>query len=81
MSAKKKRAWFTCPQWQNLVANHYTDDKEAAKVLHTDPRVLQKLRAGIPVAKSTVLKMLRQAARRHPLGASLDELVVDLRGR
>jgi len=81
MSAKKKRAWFVCPQWQALVADHYPDDAAAARALHTDPRVLAKLRSGAPVAKSTVLKMLRCAARRHSLGAPADALVVDTRTR
>ncbi len=81
MSAKKKRAWFVCPQWQKLVADHYPSDDEAARALHTDPKVLTKLRSGTPVAKSTVLKMLRCAARRHRLGAALGELVVDTRNR
>jgi len=81
MSAKKKRAWFVCPQWQSLIADHYSDDAEAARALHTDPRVLTKLRSGEPVAKSTALKMLRQAARRHRLAAPIDELVVDTRKR
>ena len=79
MSAKKKRAWFICPQWQTLVAGHYASDAEAAKALHTDPRVLEKLRTASPVAKSTVLKMLRRAALRHSLGASPKALVVDTR--
>jgi hypothetical protein len=81
MSAKKKRAWFVCPRWQALVASHYSNDIEAARALHTDPRVLEKLRSGAPLAKSTVLKILRQAAYRHPLGASAKELVVDTRVR
>ena len=79
MSAKKKRAWFLCPQWTALVANHYPSDSEAAVALHTDPKVLAKLRSGEPLAKSTVLKMLRRAVRRHALGAPPHELVVDLR--
>ena len=81
MSAKKKRAWFVCPQWQTLVADHYANDAAAARALHSDPRVLAKLRTGTPVAKSTVLKMLRQAAHRHPLGASPNDLVMDARLR
>jgi len=81
MSAKKKRAWFVCPQWQALVADHYANDVEAARVLHTDPRVIERLRSGTPVAKSTVLKMLRQVALRHPLGAPPGELVTDIRLR
>ena len=78
---QEKNAWFVCPQWQKLVADHYPDDDAAARVLHTDPKVLTKLRAGTPVAKSTVLRMLRRAACRHELRAGLDELVVDTRNR
>jgi len=81
MSKKKSRAWFICPQWENLVARHYPSDGEAAFALHTDPRVLAKLRAKTPVAKSTLLKMLRQSAGKHPLGAPAEELVVDIRNR
>jgi len=81
MSAKKKRAWFICPQWQKLVADHYPSDIDAARALHTDPRVLAALRTGSPVAKSTVLKMLRQAGRRHRLGWPIEDLVIDTRGR
>ena len=81
MSAKKKRAWFVCPQWQALVADHYPSDAEAARVFHTDPRVLAKLRSGTPVAKATVLKMLRRAAYRHHLGAPVEALVSDTRLR
>ena len=79
MSGKKKRAWFVCRQWQKLVANHYPTSAEAARMLHTDPRILEKLRSGTPVAKSTVLKALRQAAGLHPLGAPAEELVTDIR--
>jgi len=81
MSGKKQRAWFVCPQWQTLVADHYSNDIEAARALHTDPKVLAKLRTGTPAAKSTVLKMLRRASLRHPLGAPVEELVVDARTR
>jgi len=81
MSAKKQRAWFVCPQWQKLVANHYPNDIEAARALHTDPRVLAKLRTGTPVAKSTLLKMLRCCATRHHLTLPLADLVVDTRVR
>lgn len=81
MSAKKKRGWFVCPQWQTLVASHYPDDAAAAKALHAAPRVLEKLRAGTPVAKSTLLKVLRKAAGQHALPPPVDALVVDTRPR
>jgi hypothetical protein len=42
---------------------------------------LSKLRSGTPVAKSTVLKMLRHYASRHGLGSATADLVVDTRTR
>jgi hypothetical protein len=82
MSAKKKRAWFVCPQWQKLVGDRYPSDTVVAEALHTDPKVIAKLRLGTPVAKSTVLKVLRQIARHHhPLGVPAEKLVVDTRVR
>jgi hypothetical protein len=47
--------------------------------LKADPKVLTKLRAGTPVAKSTVLKMLRRYKTRHDLASPVGELVVDTR--
>jgi hypothetical protein len=79
MSKKKDRAWFVCPQWGDLVSQHYASDTEAGRALKTHPKVLTKLRGGTPVPKSTVLKMLRRFASRHALGPALADLVVDTR--
>jgi hypothetical protein len=79
MSKKKDRAWFVCPQWGDLVSRHYASDTEAGRALKADPKVLTKLRAGTPVAKSTVLKMLRRYKTRHDLASPVGELVVDTR--
>ena len=79
MSKKKDRAWFVCPQWGDLVSQHYASDTEAGRALKADPKVLTKLRAGTPVPKSTVLKMLRRYGSRHALGTALTTLVVDTR--
>jgi len=81
MSKKKDRAWFVCPQWADLVAEHYADDTEAGQSLKADPKVLAKLRSRTPVAKSTLLKMLHRFAERHALGAGVGELVIDTRSR
>jgi hypothetical protein len=79
MSKKNDRAWFVCPQWGDLVSQHYASDTEAGRVLKAHPKVLTKLRAGTPVPKSTVLKMLRRYATRHDLASPVGELVVDTR--
>ena len=79
MSKKKDRSWFVCPRWGDLVSQHYASDTEASRALKAHPKVLTKLRAGTPVPKSTVLKMLRRYATRHDLASSVGELVVDTR--
>lgn len=79
MSKKKDRAWFVCPQWAELVSQHYASDAEASLALKADPRVLTKLRAGTPVAKSTLLKMLHRYQSQHRLEATVTDLVVDTR--
>jgi hypothetical protein len=79
MSKKKDRAWFVCRQWQDLVSEHYASDIEASLALKADPKVLAKLRSGTPVARSTLLKMLRRYASRHDLGSAVAGLVVDTR--
>ena len=81
MSKKKDRAWFVCPQWGDLVSRHYANDAEASRALNADPKVLTKLRAGTPVPKSAVLKMLRRYQGQHDLGSPIAELVVDTRSR
>ena len=81
MSKKKDRSWFVCPQWGDLVSQNYASDTEAGRALKAHPKVLTKLRAGTPVPKSTVLKMLRRLASRHKLGPALADLVVDTRSR
>jgi len=79
MSKKKDRAWFVCRRWEDLVSEHYASDIEASLALKADPKVLAKLRSGTPVARSTLLKMLRRYASRHDLGSAVADLVVDTR--
>ena len=79
MSMKKDRAWFVCRQWEDLVSEHYAGDIEVSLALKADPKVLAKLRSGTPVARSTLLKMLRRYASRHDLGSAVADLVVDTR--
>jgi len=81
MSKKNSRAWFTCPQWQTLVACHYPNDDAAADALHTSPKVLAKLRSETPVAKSTLLKALRRSKPKHLGSVAASTLIVDIRRR
>jgi len=81
MSKKKDRAWFVCPTWGELVTRHYAGDAEAARALKTRPQVLARLRAGAPVAKATLLKLLRRLTAQHGLGVPAHRLVVDTRTR
>jgi hypothetical protein len=79
MSKKKDRAWFVCRTWPEIISRHYATDAEAARALHADPKVLAKLRAGTPVAKATVMKMLRRVAAHHELAEPAAALVRDTR--
>jgi hypothetical protein len=81
MSKKKDRAWFVCPQWADLVSQHYRSDTEAGRALNTDPKVLAKLRARTPVPKSTVLRILRRYQSRHGHQGNVTDLVEDTRSR
>ncbi|MGD0431139.1 MAG: hypothetical protein ABSA58_08600 [Acetobacteraceae bacterium] len=81
MSKKKDRAWFVCREWPALVARHYESDSDAARALDVDPRLLAKSRAGTPLAKSSLLKLLRRYASRHELGSPVADLVLDTRSR
>jgi hypothetical protein len=81
MSKKKDRAWFVCRAWADMVSRHYASDMDAARALSADPKLLTKLRAGTPVAKSSLLKMLRRYASLHDLGSPVVDLVVDTRSR
>ncbi len=79
MSKKKDRAWFVSPQLGELVSRHYPNDELAARALRTDPKVLARIRQRTPVARSTLLKLLRRFAGQYPIGAPVGELVVDTR--
>jgi hypothetical protein len=81
MSKKKDRAWFVCRAWTELVSRHYPSDIDAARALNADPKLLTKLRAGTPVAKSSLLKLLRRYASMHDLGSPVADLVSDTRSR
>jgi len=76
---KKDRAWFTCRQWPELVSEHYASDAEAARALQTDPKVLARLRAGTPLAKSSLSRILKRYARLHSPRLLIDELIIDTR--
>jgi hypothetical protein len=79
MSKKKDRAWFVCRTWADIVSRHYATDTDAARALNVDAKLLAKLRAGTPVAKSSLLKTLRRYASRHELESPMADLVTDTR--
>jgi hypothetical protein len=81
MSKKQERAWFVCNTWIDMVSRHYANDLDAARGLDTNTKLLAKLRAGTPVAKSSLLKLLRRYAARHELASPVADLVVDIRSR
>jgi hypothetical protein len=81
MSKKKDRAWFVCQAWTGMVSRHYTSDTDAARALNADPKLLAKLRTGTPVAKASLLKLLRRYGSLHNLESPVADLVTDTRSR
>jgi hypothetical protein len=81
MSKKKSRAWFVCGQWPDIISQHYANDAEAATALKCTPQLLTRLRAGTPVARSTLFRVLRRLASQHDLGSVPADLVTDTRSR
>jgi hypothetical protein len=81
MSKKKDRAWFVCRQWPSLVAKYFTSDAEVGRTLKIAPQVLARLRAGTPVAKSTLLRILQAFASRYDPGAPIADLIIDTRSQ
>ena len=79
MSKKKDRAWFVCQQWTALIARHYPDDVPAARALRTELRVLTRLRQGSPMAKSSLLKLLRRFSALHPIETGINDMIKDTR--
>jgi hypothetical protein len=79
MSKKKERAWFISPQWGELIPRHYPNDESAAHALRTNPKVLARIRQQMPVARSTLVKLLRRFGEQHSIGAPADQLIVDIR--
>jgi len=63
------------------MARHYASDLEASHALHADAKLLAKVRAGAPVAKSSLVKLPRRYASRHELGSPIAALVSDTRSR
>jgi len=78
MSKKKDRGWFVCPRWSELVLPHYTDDAALARALNTNPSLLGRVREQTPVARSTLLKLLRRFGGLHAISTP-GEYIVDTR--
>ncbi len=81
MSKKQDRAWFVCDAWADMVSRHYANDADAARALDANPKLLAKLRARTPVAKSGLLRLLRRYAARHDVTVPVASLVADIRSR
>jgi hypothetical protein len=80
-SKKKDRAWFVCPQWEELIRQFYPDEASAARALGVHTRVLTRVRQQTPVARSTLLRLLRRVATLHVIQTPVANLVVNTRTR
>ena len=70
MAQKKSRAWFTCPRWTEIAGS------TSAQV---SPKTVALLKAGKPMARSTIRRALLAVRQASGSLFDVDELIVDQR--
>jgi hypothetical protein len=75
MAKKKERAFFICPHWNEVAAA----PSGAAAPLQVHEKTLAAIKAGRPVARSTLRKALRAVRRMSGSMFDVDAYIVDQR--
>ena len=70
MAQKKSRAWFTCPRWAEIAGS--TPNR-------VSPETVALLKAGKPMARSTIRRALLAVRQASGSLFDVDELIVDQR--
>jgi hypothetical protein len=70
MAQKKSRAWFTCPRWTEIAGSTPTQ---------VSPKTVTLLKAGKPMARSTIRRALLMVRQTSGSLLDVDELIVDQR--
>ena len=81
MAKKRDREFFICPRWQEVVEVAGTE--AAGKTIELDldlhPKTIAAIKAGRPLARSTVRKALFAIRRASGSMFDVDELIEDRR--
>ena len=80
MAKKKDRAFFICPRWNEVADAPRTGASGATAPIPVHEKTVAAIKAGRPVARSTLRKAL--LAVRHASGSmfDIDAYIVDQRG-
>ncbi len=70
MAQKKSRAWFTCPRWTEIAGNTPAE---------VSPKTVALLKAGKPMARSTIRRALLTVRQASGGLFDVDELIMDQR--
>ncbi len=70
MAQKKSRAWFTCPRWTEIAGTAPNQ---------VSPKTIALLKAGKPMARSTIRRALLMVRQASGSLFDVDELIVDQR--
>jgi hypothetical protein len=79
MAKKNERAFYTCPTFKQLREAQYDSVAEASRGLGVSDKTLAKLENGKPLARATILKVLRVYKAKHDPALNFDERIVDTR--
>lgn len=79
MAKKKDRAFFICPRWSEVAEAPRTGASAMTAPIHIHDKTLAAIKAGRPVARSTLRKAL--LAVRQAMGSmfDVDAYIVDQR--
>ena len=79
MAKKKDRAFFICPRWNEVADTSRIGASGMTTPIHVNEKTLALIKAGRPVARSTLRKALLTARRASGSTFNVDAYIVDQR--
>jgi hypothetical protein len=79
MAKKKDRAFFICPRWNEVADASRIEASGMTTPIHVNEKALAAIKAGRPVARSTLRKALLAARQASGSMFDVDAYIVDQR--
>jgi len=79
MAKKKDRAFFVCPRWNEVADAPWIGASGVAMPIRVNEKTLAAIKAGRPVARSTLRKALLAVCRASGAMFDVDAYIVDQR--